>query len=148
MSSHVLFGKTNTTEISNEDSSSISNFLPQGVEESAARRAQNICAYDVIPSPETVRAVGEDVQEQKQLPGYLGSRGVDCKEVTWTRVFCCTAVATWLQSFRTASEAGNMRLSVVAGSGGGMWKWVSVVSDPFGCCPTKRRDRLSEDLLI
>ncbi|XP_037964332.2 EF-hand domain-containing protein 1 isoform X1 [Plutella xylostella] len=65
----------------NEEEDYCDRFKEPGVEESAARRAQNICAYDVIPSPETVRAVGEDVQEQKQLPGYLGSRGVDCKEI-------------------------------------------------------------------
>ncbi|CAH4030789.1 unnamed protein product [Pieris brassicae] len=50
-------------------------------EERAARREHNICPYEVIPNKKSQEATGEEVIPKPQLPGYLGTYGVDCKEV-------------------------------------------------------------------
>lgn len=56
----------------------------QGAKERAELRAASICPYEIIPSSAQVGAMGEEVQEKVQLPGYLGTYGVDCKEVRLT----------------------------------------------------------------
>ncbi|XP_047523227.1 EF-hand domain-containing protein 1-like [Pieris napi] len=50
-------------------------------DERAARREHNICPYEVIPNKQSQEATGEEVIPKPHLPGYLGTYGVDCKEV-------------------------------------------------------------------
>lgn len=49
----------------------------------AERRAHDVCPYEIVPSSQNARAIGEDKVEKPKLPGYLGTYGVDCKEVTF-----------------------------------------------------------------
>ncbi|XP_053602029.1 EF-hand domain-containing protein 1-like [Plodia interpunctella] len=47
--------------------------------ERAERRARDECPYD-IGSAQAAAVVGDDGPEKPQLPGYLGTYGVDCKQ--------------------------------------------------------------------
>lgn len=58
----------------------------------AERRAHDVCPYEIVPSSQNARAIGEDKVEKPKLPGYLGTYGVDCKEVT----FLQTHTSLWL----------------------------------------------------
>ncbi|XP_037300618.1 EF-hand domain-containing protein 1 [Manduca sexta] len=48
--------------------------------ERAERRSHDICPYEVIPKQAIDTGVGA-AKTDKELPGYLGTYGVDCKEV-------------------------------------------------------------------
>lgn len=56
-------------------------FFFQGADERAARRARGECSYDIIPSryPKLDSEMAQ--MDQNVPPGYLGTFGVDCKEV-------------------------------------------------------------------
>ncbi|KAI8429918.1 hypothetical protein MSG28_000389 [Choristoneura fumiferana] len=65
----------------NEEEDFCERYKDPGAKERAERRAASICPYEIIPSSAQVGAMGEEAQEKTQLPGYLGTYGVDCKEV-------------------------------------------------------------------
>lgn len=54
---------------------------PQDAKERAERRARDECPYEIVPSAQLSAATGELPEEKPQLPGYLGTYGVDCKQV-------------------------------------------------------------------
>ncbi|XP_049888061.1 EF-hand domain-containing protein 1-like, partial [Pectinophora gossypiella] len=67
-----------------EDPDFCDRYRDPGAKERAERRAKDECAYDIVPP--TVHHGGSnyepDPDKQKQhFPGYLGTYGVDCKEV-------------------------------------------------------------------
>ena len=47
----------------------------------AERRANDICPYEIIPSALVATNIGDVKEDKPRLPGYLGTYGVDCKEV-------------------------------------------------------------------
>lgn len=53
----------------------------QDAKERAERRARDECPYEIIPSAQLAAATGDVPEEKPQLPGYLGTYGVDCKQV-------------------------------------------------------------------
>lgn len=54
----------------------------QDAAERAERRARDECPYEIVPSAQVAsNVIGEEKVEKPTLPGYLGTYGVDCKEV-------------------------------------------------------------------
>ncbi|XP_052753824.1 EF-hand domain-containing protein 1-like [Galleria mellonella] len=45
------------------------------------RRARDECPYEIIPSAQLLNGTGEESSDKPQLPGYLGTYEVDCKQV-------------------------------------------------------------------
>ncbi|CAG9782994.1 unnamed protein product [Diatraea saccharalis] len=56
-------------------------FKEADAEERAIRRAQDICPYEIVPSAKQTVGVSEQPEEKSKLPGYLGTYGVDCKQI-------------------------------------------------------------------
>lgn len=78
----------------------------QDAEERKERREKDLCSYEVSPKP---AAPGDSEKVEKPKgPGFLGSYGVDCKEVTWPPpACCCGSLALWLlQLLRGGNVAG------------------------------------------
>ncbi|XP_022820957.1 EF-hand domain-containing protein 1-like [Spodoptera litura] len=65
----------------NEDEDFCDQFKDPDAAERADRRANEICPYEIVPSSQIANAIGDDKVEKPRLPGYLGTYGVDCKEV-------------------------------------------------------------------
>ncbi|KAJ0181205.1 hypothetical protein K1T71_003290 [Dendrolimus kikuchii] len=64
----------------NEDEDYCARYKDPDVKERTERRARDECPYEIIPSAQ-VNILGEEKSDKGQLPGYLGTYGVDCKEV-------------------------------------------------------------------
>ncbi|XP_047536676.1 EF-hand domain-containing protein 1-like [Vanessa atalanta] len=65
----------------NEDEDFCEKYKDADAAERAERRARDICPYEIIPSERLQNATDEEVMVKPKLPGYLGSYGVDCKEI-------------------------------------------------------------------
>ncbi|KAH9634053.1 hypothetical protein HF086_001255 [Spodoptera exigua] len=65
----------------NEDEDFCDQFKDPDAAERAERRAHEVCPYEIVPSSQISNAIGDDKVEKPQLPGYLGTYGVDCKQV-------------------------------------------------------------------
>ncbi|KAJ8734012.1 hypothetical protein PYW07_014563 [Mythimna separata] len=65
----------------NEDEDFCDQYADPDKAERAERRAGDVCAYEIIPSAQAATTIGEDKEDKPRLPGYLGTYGVDCKEV-------------------------------------------------------------------
>ncbi|CAG5017885.1 unnamed protein product [Parnassius apollo] len=64
----------------NEDPNFCDKYKDPGAAKRADRRARNECPYEISPSARMLSDT-EDSDEPR-LPGYLGTYGVDCKDVT------------------------------------------------------------------
>ncbi|CAH0600471.1 unnamed protein product [Chrysodeixis includens] len=64
-----------------DDDDFCDQFKDPDAAERAERRARDECAYEIIPSAHAATVIGEEKVEKAALPGYLGTYGVDCKEV-------------------------------------------------------------------
>ncbi|XP_028038206.1 EF-hand domain-containing protein 1-like [Bombyx mandarina] len=63
----------------NEQADFCDRFKDPDAAERAERRARDECPYDIVPSAQTAGAP-PDEKFNRQVPGYLGTYGVDCKE--------------------------------------------------------------------
>ncbi|XP_075982784.1 EF-hand domain-containing protein 1-like [Anticarsia gemmatalis] len=64
----------------NEDEDFCQQYKLPDDKERAERRARNECAYEIVPGAQQTSIPGEE-DEKSKLPGYLGTYGVDCKEI-------------------------------------------------------------------